>query len=98
MAIRCKRLTRSQGRCGLNAKRASEVEQTYDPRELIRTVKKLRDRSARIDAFSDGYIWVLLAVVALVYLFSALSGVIFALQGAGEMQRDCPAPSGIYRN
>lgn len=82
MAIRCKRLTRSQGRCGLNAKRASEVEQTYDPRELIRTVKKLRDRSARIDAFSDGYIWVLLAVVALVYLFSALSGVIFALQGA----------------
>lgn len=76
-------MARSQGRCGLNAKRADEVEQDYDPRKLIRTVKKLRDRSARVDAFSDAYIWVLLAVVALVYLFSALSGVIFALQGAG---------------
>ena len=84
-------MARSPGRCGLNAKRASEVEQTYDPRELIRTVKKHRDRSARIDAFSDGYIWVLVAVVALVYLFSALSGVIFALQGAGVKTMQLPS-------
>lgn len=84
-------MARSQGRCGLNVKRGHEVEQTYDPRQLIRTVKKRRDRSARIDAFSEGYIWVLLAVVALVYLFSALSGVLFALQGAGGNATQLPS-------
>ncbi|PRA03043.1 hypothetical protein CQ019_11290 [Arthrobacter sp. MYb229] len=63
----------------------------YDPREMITRMRKRRDRSARFEAFSDAYIWVLLAVIALVYLFSVLSGVIFALQGGGIAALDLPS-------
>lgn len=84
-------MTRSRGRCGLNAEQGHDVEENFDPRELIRSAKKRRDRSARFEAFSDGYTWVLLAVVSLVYLFSALSGTIFALQGANSDSDSLPS-------
>ncbi|WP_404289015.1 DUF6297 family protein [Glutamicibacter arilaitensis] len=64
---------------------------SFDPRELLTRIRKRRDRSARFDAFSDGYIWVLLAAIALAYLFSVLSGVIFALQGEGMAALNLPS-------
>lgn len=66
----------------MKANRTHGGEEVFDPRGLVRSAKKRRDSSARVDAFSDAYIWVLLAIVVLVYLFSALSGIIFTLRGA----------------
>lgn len=56
---------------------------SYDPREILRRVRSARSFSERFDSFSDIYVWVLAAIVALTYLASALYGTIFVLLGEG---------------
>lgn len=63
----------------------------FDPRQLILRAKRRRNFSERFDSFSDAYVWVLAAVVALAYLFSAIFGLIFALLGQGVAHRQMPA-------
>lgn len=62
----------------------------FDPQQLILRAKRRRNFSERFDSFSDAYVWVLAAIVALAYLFSAIFGLIFALLGQGIAHRQMP--------
>jgi len=65
----------------LNAREKLLQENKFDPQQLLNRAKRRRNFSERFDHFSDVYVWVLAAVVALAYLFSAIFGLIFALLG-----------------
>lgn len=67
----------------MNANQPDSTTTNFDPRELITRAKRRRDRSARFDAFSDAYIWVLIAVITMVYLYIVVSAAIFVLVGEG---------------
>lgn len=75
----------------MNASEARAALEDFDPRELIGRAKRRRDFSARFDAFSDAYVWVLAAVVALAYLFSALFGMLYVLLGQGVPHQELPS-------
>ncbi|WP_347038941.1 hypothetical protein AAHB37_02260 [Glutamicibacter halophytocola] len=62
----------------------------FDPQQLILRAKRRRNFSERFDSFSDAYVWVLAALVALAYLFSAIFGLIFALLGQGVAHPKMP--------
>ena len=64
-----------KGRSGLSAE--------FSPQLLLDRAKARRNFSDRFDKFSDAYIWVLAAIVALAYLFSVLFGAVFVLLGEG---------------
>ncbi|WP_345472605.1 hypothetical protein QMQ05_02080 [Glutamicibacter ectropisis] len=67
----------------MNANDAAVQVPEFDPQQLILRAKRRRNFSERFDSFSDAYVWVLAALVALAYLFSAIFGLIFALLGQG---------------
>lgn len=70
-------------RSGLNGNDSAVHVPEFDPQQLILRAKRRRNLSERFDSFSDAYVWVLAALVALAYLFSAIFGLIFALLGQG---------------
>lgn len=70
-------------RSGLSASPDTSAASGYDPRDILRRVRSARSFSERFDSFSEIYVWVLAAMVALAYLASALYGAIFVLLGEG---------------
>ncbi|MFJ2619862.1 DUF6297 family protein [Glutamicibacter sp. NPDC087344] len=55
----------------------------YNPGDILHRVRARRSFAQRFDVFSEIYIWVLAAVVALAYLSSALYGAVFVLLSTG---------------
>lgn len=77
-------------RSGLNDSEGLVGASGFDPKQLILRAKRRRNFSERFDSFSDAYVWVLAALVALAYLFSAIFGLIFALLGQGVAHPKMP--------
>ncbi|WP_159613466.1 hypothetical protein [Glutamicibacter sp. JC586] len=75
----------------MNDNDVSVQESEFDPQQLILRAKRRRNFSERFESFSDAYVWVLAAIVALAYLFSAIFGLIFALLGQGVAHQKMPA-------
>lgn len=67
----------------------------FNPRELLNRARKRRTFAEKFDSFSDAYVWVLAALVALAYLFSALFGMLFVLLGEGVAHQKLP--SAVWR-
>ncbi|MNW26338.1 hypothetical protein D3C74_31040 [compost metagenome] len=88
-------MIRRQGRSGLSASRVASHAVDFNPRELVNRAKKRRNFSEKFDSFSDAYVWVLAALVALAYLFSALFGMLFVLLGEGVAHQELP--SAVWR-
>lgn len=88
-------MIRTEGRSGLNASPAASQSVAFDPRELLRRARKRRNFAEKFDSFSDAYVWVLAALIALAYLFSALFGMLFVLLGEGVAHQELP--SAVWR-
>ncbi|MEG2576194.1 MAG: hypothetical protein RSA54_00500 [Glutamicibacter sp.] len=79
----------------MSASRVASHAVDFNPRELVNRAKKRRNFSEKFDSFSDAYVWVLAALVALAYLFSALFGMLFVLLGEGVAHQELP--SAVWR-
>lgn len=88
-------MIRTEGRSGLNASPATSQSVAFDPRELLHRARKRRNFAEKFDSFSDAYVWVLAALIALAYLFSALFGMLFVLLGEGVAHQELP--SAVWR-
>ncbi len=88
-------MIRTEGRSGLNDSPAASQSVAFDPRELLRRARKRRNFAEKFDSFSDAYVWVLAALIALAYLFSALFGMLFVLLGEGVAHQELP--SAVWR-
>lgn len=90
MKMRASYLIRTLERSGLNAEKDMPQLIEFNPKELLARARSRRNFSEHFDSFSDAYIWVLSALVALAYLFSALLGVLFVLLGEGVPHHELP--------